>query len=431
MKTKILSILSAAALAAIGAVSCDEGINPLATTQEGSVSLNSLGIEVSDAEKLVHDKGSRAAGPDVNEFIVRIYNSTGATEGTWTYGEMPEVVTLPVGQGYRVAVESHEVKDAEWEHPYFAGEKTFDIENLKITNIGVVKCTFASLKVSVRFSDELRAVMGNDVVVKVSKNAGGSELVYTPSETRAGYFSIAPDSKTLLVTFTGTVKGYVENITKAYTDVEAGQHRVITFGLRSNDPQFPDEVGKIDPSEGINVDVNVEDSDVSGNVNTDEDVIDPGKRPGTEDPVDPPTPPTPGEDEIEFTSETLDLAGLNQAADYDGTGREAKVHIVSPKQFAKLEVEIVSQSLNKEMLEGVGLSNEFDLAAPGQYATALANFGFPIGEAVTGEGITELDFDITQFVPLLLIYAGEEHTFIITVTDKEGNSKSATLKFQA
>ena len=70
---------------------------------------------------------------------------------------------------------------------------------------------------------------------------------------------------------------------------------------------------------------------------------------------------------------------------------------------------------------------KFDLAHPenDEVATKLGSL-FPIRDAVIGK--TELPFDITQFIPLLLSFEGE-HKFIITVTDQTGSSESKTLTF--
>ncbi|MDE5682644.1 MAG: hypothetical protein K2I39_00345, partial [Muribaculaceae bacterium] len=56
----------------------------------------------------------------------------------------------------------------------------------------------------------------------------------------------------------------------------------------------------------------------------------------------------------------------------------------------------------------------------------LEGLGFPIGDAVLGK--TTIDFNITEFVPLLNIYPGKSD-FIITVTDSKGATSTLTLKF--
>ena len=193
---------------------------------------------------------------------------------------MPEIFSLEPGD-YRVEVQSHEVQKAEWSRPYFLGSKAFTIEANKVTEIGVVSCKFSSLKVSVVFTDALRAEMADDVKVEISANDEG-KLTFTPAETRSGFFAVLDGSTTLTAVFTGTVKGYRENIIKTYTDIAAGQHRIITFDLKDNPSTPPEETGTVDPGEGINVDVSVTDSAISGGVDVSED-NETGSRPGDED----------------------------------------------------------------------------------------------------------------------------------------------------
>ena len=84
--------------------------------------------------------------------------------------------------------------------------------------------------------------------------------------------------------------------------------------------------------------------------------------------------------------------------------------------------------LTKEMLQDVGLDATFDLANPGNLGEALAELGFPTGDAVLGK--TNLTFDITDFMPLLVIFPGQ-HQFKLTITDMKDNTVSQSLTFIA
>lgn len=393
-------------------------------TEYGRVSFASMTIGVANAEEVI----SRSS-VDVSGFIVKIYDSSdNSLVEQWTYAEMPEVFTLPVGE-YSVTVISHIQDASAWEKPYFEGAKTFTIQDSRITEIGEVVCKLANVKVSIRYSDALRKVMGDDVTVTVLMNNGGS-LTYTPSETRAGYFKYIADSHTLVATFTGTVDGNKETLRKEYTDIAAGQHRIITFKLKTGDGTIPDETGNIDIDGGISVDASITTIDLSADVIVDEDVID-GDRPqeGGDEPTEPEvpeepeTPETPTDDAVTITSETLDFENPNIATD----GMEAIVNIHSEKGIANFQVDIISDQLTEEVLTGVGLAASFDLAYPGDLATPLKNdLGFPIGDEVIGA--KDLVFNITDFVPLLMIYQGT-HQFKLTITDADGAVVSKTLTF--
>ena len=185
MKTSIISLILLT-IAGIGLVSCsDDTWNPGDTTLapgEGSVSLASMKVNVDTEESVV----SRA-GVSVDAFMVDIVDRTsGSVKRTYTYGGMPEVVTLPAGD-YTVNVRSHNVKDAEWDAPYYVGNADFSVQTGKITEIGTVICKFSNIKVTIKFTKELAGYLDESARVKVIANDRGS-LEYTVNETRAGYF---------------------------------------------------------------------------------------------------------------------------------------------------------------------------------------------------------------------------------------------------
>lgn len=424
MNNKISTLIAAGALMLAG-TACNESWDPAPSAGQGSLSLKSMGVNVNTTTKVY----SRAEGEaiDLKPFVVKIVPLDGGEATQYTYGTMPEVLPLAVGQ-YRVDVESHAVQPAEWDKPYYAGSsKAFAIENNKVTEIGVITCEFSSLKVTVGYTDDLRAALGDDVTVTVVANTGGT-LVFTPAETRAGYFEVVEGSMTLVATFEGTVDGTHTTQTVTFGQVSKGVHYMLTFKVK-NPPSPPEQHGTVDPS-GITVEGVVSEVDINGNVDPGDDpTLDPSDRPGTgggEEP-DPPTPPTPGTDDITFHSDNLDLEGVNDATTFSG---DAIVTITSKNGFEHLIVKIVSDGLTPEELANVGLASEFDLANPGALEEALQGFGFPIGTQVTGaQG--PINFDITDFVPLLSAFPGCQHTFIITVTDKTGIQKSLSLKFKS
>ncbi len=416
MKTKISTILATAALL-LGASSCSESWNPAPAAGQGSLSMLSMGVNVNTSATVI----SRSDGIDLSAYKVKVVSLSDGSVTEYVYGTMPEIVTMPVGQ-YRVDVESHTVQKAEFDRPYYKGSsRNFDIKNNELTEIGVVTCNLASLKVSVAYTDELKAVMGDDVTVTVVANDEG-RLVYTPEETRAGYFEVVDGSMTMVATFTGTVGGsYTEEVV-TFTDVTAGQHYMITFKTKSG-PTPPEQTGGIEPG-GITVDSEVSEVEVNGSIDDGgESTLNPSDRPGTEtgggEGGDTPNP----EPVAEFTSSTIDLDGVNDARGWSG---DAIVTISCPKGISHLLVTIDSEGLTPEVLDGVGLAPEFDLAYPGDLEVGISGLGFPIKDNVIGE--TSVDFDITQFVPLLTVYPGKSN-FIITVTDSEGGQAVKTLKF--
>lgn len=439
MKLNILSFAAAAALA-LGLGACHDDCQiPGAEDAEGTLSFTSMTVDVSVAENVMrnapalHAEGSRA-GVDISGFIVSITNSNGEIEHEWPYAEMPEIITLKVATGYTVDVRSHEVQKAEWDHPYYHGSKTFDITEGQVTHIGEVLCKFESIKVTIKFDDELLAKLGDDAVVNVLANDEGS-LDFKPGETRSGYFAAVDGSSTLVATFTGTVAGHAERIQRTLVDVAAGQHRIITFKIKGNNQEPDPETGVIDPS-GITVDMDVENEDLNGNVTVEDDTDtpdvpwqpNPGPDPGPG--PDEPGPDQPGQPTISFDCGELDPEGVNKASDF-GTAEEGKtpavVLIHSDKPIANLIVTIDSESLTPDMLEGVNLASEFDLANPGELAEALTGLGLPNGADVLGKN--DVTFDISGFMTLLCIYENAISKFIITLTDNAGGTATQTITF--
>lgn len=424
MKSKILSIFSILALA-LGFAACDDHNYGNEAVDQGKLSFAGFGVDVVSAETEIDSR----AGVDVSEFIVKIINEKNVIVEQSTYGSLPEVITLDAGD-YTVKVISHEILKAEFDHPYYEGSSKITVKANTVTDAGTVTCRFSSIRVSIRYAENLFPLLGDDVQVRVRANDSG-ELTFVKDEQRSGYFEAVEGSTTLIAVFEGSVNGQKQVFRKELTDVEAGHHRIITFKVKGL-PEPPEETGSIDPNDNITIDTSVEDVDCDGNVVVEEDVLPDNDRPGSDeepddqDPGKPDTPTPPTEDVFEVTSETIDIYGVNIPEE----GKSYIVNIKSVNPLSNLNVKIVSESLNKEMLEGVGLTDEFDLAYPGAYEDALRDsFHFPVGNEVIGQN--SVIFDITDFVPLLNIYPDETHIFELTLVDQNGNTQTVKLTFKS
>lgn len=437
MKTKILSFVLSVA-ACMGLASChDDNWNPGYTSDsEGAVSLASMSVDVDEAETLV----SRA-GVSTDAFIVEILDKkSGTVKRSYTYSSMPEVVSLAEGD-YTVSVRSHNLKDAEWEAPYYVGQADFSIEVGKITEIGTVKCTFSNIKVTVKYTKELASYMDDTAKVRVIANDRG-ELDYNATETRAGYFAAVDGSTTLVAEFSATIKGNDVKALKTFTDVKAGQHYIITFSVKNGNSTLPDEFGTIEAS-GIRIDADMEHETVGGNAPAGDDnqqgtTVRPGDEEWPDDPTPGPGPDQPGTDpsdqpiRIVANEDCPDLdldGGINPVE----TGRAYKVDIYADKLIANLNVKISSD--NQGFLDSAGamLPLEFDLAhIDDPELKAMMDdpntLGLPCNEKVLDKDYVL--FDVSGLVPLLSAFPGT-HSFEITVTDKDGNTltKKLILKY--
>lgn len=454
MKTKIFSILlSAAAMAGFSA--CDTWNPDPAVNGRGQLSTANLGVEVDGAETDVNDNaGAKPAAVkarttasratvDLSNFIVTVDDKNGQQVSRWTYSTMPELPTFAVGD-YTVTVRSHEVEPAAWNAPYFEGSQTFTIEADKVTEVQTVVCTLANIRVSVKFTDKLIAALDNASLATVKiTSEGNNSLIFTPSETRSGYFAALKDLETLRLDFSASIMGHTETFTKTIDNVAKGQHRKITLSLTGNEVVPPEELGTIiNDGQGIIVDTTVIENDpIESDYEWYEDNLDDSGRPGDEDfgggeepgPGPGPDPgPDPSDWSIEFTSSSLDLDGVNDATQFPQDGsKPAAVVITSSEGIANLKVDIISDALAGVLEDpSIGLAPSFDLAYPGNLEEALSGtFHFPVGNEVIGQ--TEVTFDIAPFVPLLNIYPGNDHTFRLTVIDQKGNQEVKELKFRS
>lgn len=424
MRYKIFSTLAVTTLLLS---SCHDNWTP-AADDDGEGQLRMEAIDVTNAENVI-----KRAGVDVSNFIVTVNNSEGKQVQQWTYSQMPEIVTLPVGDGYTIDVISHNQEKAAWDAPYFKGTSDkFNIVKNQLTNAGTVTCKLSNIKVSIRFSDDLKKIMEDDCKVTVIANDEG-RLEFGPEETRSGYFQALEGSSTLIATFSGTIRGNYEEIRKVYTDVEAGQHRIITYSIKGGDPTIPDEEGGIDISEGITIDMSTIDESIEGNVAPGEDVIE-GDRPGQEEPEEPEIPDTPDnpddpKDEFFDFETAISLDKVNEAVE----GNDYSVVIKSVNPLTNLKVKIESGYLTEDFLDTVGLVTEFDLAnLPADLEQKLGDpegFNFPVGDNVRGQ--KEVTFNLTPFIPLLNLSTtpNDIHKFHLTVVDDKGNEETVILTF--
>ena len=107
-------------------------------------------------------------------------------------------------------------------------------------------------------------------------------------------------------------------------------------------------------------------------------------------------------------------------------GMTCDLMVSAPSTIADFIVNIVSQDLTDEELQGVGLAANFSLVTGTQYFGGLSTLGFPVGDEVKGK--TELNLSITTFLGLLSAQFPGDHNFEMTVVDASGNVVTETIK---
>ncbi len=397
--------------------------NPFGSEEEngavGMLMTSCLAPSLTNAEG--YEAVTRAAIPSTDDFkvvITRAGTRTPAAE--YKYADMPEVLTLPVGD-YVVSAHHGDNNVAAWEEPYYFGESTFHIEENKITDeVDPIVAKLSNIRVTIVYGPSLVNAMGADSKVSVNVGESGT-MSFAADEERSAYFKYVDKSQTLTATFSGTVDGQRVVETKAYDNVAPGNHYRITFRLHTIDQEDPGSING-----GITVDASVEQVDMNVTVDgeTDEPVEDdmrpvqggndtPDPGPGPDQPVAGPT-VTPlqmdGKNPIDF--DALNLFDDNLYCAFNVASSAAG-------GFTEFTVDIISNDLTADELAATGLASHLDLInTPDSYAAALQNLGFPINQG----GKTSADFDISGFQMMLAIFGPHEHEFKITVSDANGTT---------
>lgn len=394
-----------------------------ATDVTGQLSLASMKMEVDLKVDTVYPQSR--AGVDVSNFLLTIKNSQGEQVEQYTYSEMPEIISLPVGT-YTVVASSAEAATNGFDVPFYTGStEQFTIKENELTEVSALTCRLANVMISVEYDEELRKLMGEDVVTTVK--IGDNSLDIPSSETRKAYLIAPASAGSMDITLKGTIDGESVTEVKRVENVQAGQYNIIKYVLS------PVDDGNNSVGGNLNIAINIDSSMTS----SDETVgVNPGEEPGIDDfPTDGGEEPGDGDGDGEggITSDISitgkDLGGSPFDIDQTQTITGATTLIVGievPAGIQNLKVTISSDNEEFRAIgEGLG---EFDLAhsdSMNEDAQAmLPILGLPIDDAVLNQ--TNLDFNISKFTSMLAGFKGT-HTFKITVTDNQGKTESKSL----
>lgn len=429
MKTKLSYIWPLAV--ALASCSVEAPFSPETADATGTFHKASLALDVQPDELPV-----RASSLSAQDFTVDFLKADGQVQVSYSYASMPEVVVLPVGT-YSVHAYCGEDPETGWDTPYYSGTSgSFDVVKDKVVaSLAPVVCKLSNVRVSVVFDPSLGNSDDLKVTVSLKKD---QELEFTPSTVKSGYFKF-DKGVSMAAVFSGTVEGELLNETKTYAQVEAGHHYKITFKLRqpnssgNGDLELPgDEAVKIDANVNISA---VEGSSAGGFDKVEEDetmdnILFPDENNDPNQGGDEPTPPVPGNPPVITANDGIDLEGVNDYID----GMECVLKVHSDSGIQKFEVNIDSETLTPDELEGVGLAADFDLANPADedQMDALGGLGFlpslsgtPEGPFESLKGKKDAEMSVTDFLPMLGALGAANHTFNITVTDANGTAKVA------
>ena len=370
--------------------SCHSEEMNLKVNQTGEIRLSSIKMTY-NTEPVV--SVSRAAD-DLSEYVIGIYTTSGELVQEWTYSSMPEVFALPVGE-YTVKAHSPEVVGAQFDAPYCEGESAkFEVKKDNVTDVGEVKCTLKSIKVTIEFDQNIDE---GGVIV----NVGEETLTFTKDETRSGFFHGNGQTNTVDVEFNAVVEGDQVNRTESYSGLSDGTELKLTFGLK--------ESVDVNPGEGVEY--------VSNNLL----ISDEYKEIGVSGTFTPDIEEIPDVDVMMIKGVGFDID--KPLTDFSNG---VVVELYAPKGMKDVVVNITSTNpMFETAVSGVFGSNNFSLMDETLQET-LKGLGLPVKDDILGK--KKVIFDITSFMQFLIddSLAGV-HTFGITITDMEDNSMSANL----
>jgi hypothetical protein len=405
---KIFKLLSVCALVlSLGLVSCERDKIGYGDKENATGTLSFMQFDVETSTEI--DIISRAATSATYNYVIRIFDANGDQVGDdYIYGQMPESIVLTTGT-YSMSIQSQSnIPAAEFEAPvYGATVNNIVIEEDQTTDVGVITCRLINIKVSVAYNEAMQAVMGEDCQAIVE--IGNGALTFAKGESQCGYFAAPEVSNAMTVKFSGTVDGNYATMTRAFTDVKAGQWRKINFIMTVN------EEG--DATFDVVVEDWCDEKELANNVDVSEEVIGPDPDAGE------------GEEQNPDAPKVIYKGGSVPTAPIVITdGMQLGFTISAPKGIAGLSVDIASDNADfKNDVLSMGIS-PIDLVNPSEAQISICNmFGLPYGSNLVGK--TETAFDLSGAVTPLMGFPGT-HSFTLKITDTEGNITSTTIKMK-
>ena len=437
-------ILTAAITAILFAASCvneepayknEPGTTPAPEDGTGYLSMAGMTMRViyddqtdtqpddTSSETVKPQTRAEEAQPDVDEFIVEIFDAEGTSVYKDTYANLRTETAatdgkmeLPTGS-YKLEVRSEEPssKLADWDHPVYFAARDFAIEKNEDTVLEEIVCTLSNIKVTLTCSKDLADQFTAETISTVS--LGETSMVFVKGETRAAYFTSLAELNTLKFNLTGAFAETPETplqFNKEIPNVKAGQWRKITLVITYADKggiKFDIDVKNFIMDEEIRID---------GTANVWEPVFEEGP-----DPLAP---------AIEWPGHDLTEPFRITSSMFDADGKCTEpfaLNLTAPNGIESLVLTFSStNSAFMDALTEIQIPHSLDLCATTQgpaYAI-LSGFGLPLGDKL--RGATSKQFDIAGQIPMLYADPGFEgtHTFACTLTDAKGLSTSAELR---
>lgn len=421
---KMNKILMLGTIACLGLSSCMNEDIPSSSSVQGSISLN--------VDYLVP---STTRAVETKDFPVAVYE----LEGNKVFAEyeyasqVPAEITMPVGLYYATAHTPGNM-DKIMSNPYYQGVDTFEI--LKdIKTISTVVCRMANGSFTIRYSQDFTSAF-SDWQITID-DGSESALIYTKEKDGLNpptmYIDFAKGVKEMNFTFVGTtVDGNritsANNLTKKQaaekydsdTEFFSGGDAIV-IDLKPTESME----GKVT---GIEVKANISFEESEGNFEMEvEDKVTDSDTPGEggED-----TPDTPGEGGDPNAIVLTLPADMVVNENTDPSLGDTQIKAVNGIKSVSVKVTSTSEDMMGALVElggayeGIDFENGTEVVGSVGLVALFSDLGQEL--SVPAEGDKEYVFPIGNFFPFLVILPGD-HTFILSVTDMNGNTKDGQL----
>ncbi|MBR1509323.1 MAG: DUF4493 domain-containing protein [Bacteroidales bacterium] len=384
------------------------------------------------------DYQTKAGNADVNEFVIDITRpSDGYVKHFDRFGDMPQILELGSGE-YTITASSPETKNAAWDLPIYGASTDFSIRVGELTPITMV-ATLQNMKVSFSLSENFKKELSNYTITVTNASSwdkaveGENALVWADKaavdEGKPGYFSVAP----LLVKVDGyrNIDGSETHSGLTITSVAPRDHHIIYL-----DAKVTGSVNGV--SLTIDDSVNEKDSDVNVDGWEEVPVDGGGSGSGDDDPDDPSQPDNPP---VVSTAPTMTWESNPDFAPVPIENQmNVEILIEAPETVQEFLVTVDSAVLS-ETIAQMGGHSDYHYSADNPFVMDLINDQalvsalngmIPVGDQLKDQ--TQINFSLSQLVPLILVYSpesGSNHIFTLKVTDAKGQSLQKSVTFVA
>lgn len=421
---KMNKILMLGTIACLGLSSCMNEDIPSSSSVQGSISLN--------VDYLVP---STTRAVETKDFPVAVYEQEGnKVFAEYEYAsQVPAEITMPVGLYYATAHTPGNM-DKIMSNPYYQGVDTFEI--LKdIKTISTVVCRMANGSFTIRYSQDFTSAF-SDWQITID-DGSESALIYTKEKDGLNpptmYIDFAKGVKEMNFTFVGTtVDGNritsANNLTKKQaaekydsdTEFFSGGDAIV-IDLKPTESME----GKVT---GIEVKANISFEESEGNFEMEvEDKVTDSDTPGEGGEETPDTPGEGGDPNAIVLTLPADMV-VNE--DTDPSLGDTHIKAVNGIKSVSVKVTSTSEDMMGALVElggayeGIDFENGTEVVGSVGLVALFSDLGQEL--SVPAEGDKEYVFPIGNFFPFLVILPGD-HTFILSVTDMNGNTKDGQL----